>query len=200
MPNTPPPDCPQGRAGNAKRCANCGKPLNPKRASRRMRVCSDACRQARYRTRKWASRYQGPQPLRSGRKTFVESKSCSGDFRDRGSDIHGPAVVVGRELSDGLIWRPVVSPDGVPVEVSRLGIARILEAEILRTVQDSPRAIEVLKGEIDSLDAHRDARETPHVPHADTESDFWRAKSNGVRAGKFKAGFGKFFAQRARLR
>ena len=58
-------DALQGRAGNEVSCAQCGKRLRPKRGSRRMRFCCDACRQSSFRAKKWASRYEGPQPLRS---------------------------------------------------------------------------------------------------------------------------------------
>lgn len=115
-------DALQGRAGNHVSCAACGKRLCPKRGSRRMRFCDAACRQSAFRAKKWASRYEGPEPLRSTRNTLARSRSCNGDFRDRGSGIRGPMGVIGRELFDGLIWRPVVSPDGVRVEITQLGI------------------------------------------------------------------------------
>jgi hypothetical protein len=46
--NIPLLNTPQGRAGNDASCANCGKRLRPKRASRRMRFCGDACRQSAF--------------------------------------------------------------------------------------------------------------------------------------------------------
>ena len=61
---------PQGRAGNGISCANCGKRLRPKRGSRRMSFCSGACRQSAFRATKWASRYEGPSPLRSAQITL----------------------------------------------------------------------------------------------------------------------------------
>jgi hypothetical protein len=64
---------------------------------------------------------EGPQPLRSARKTVVESKSCNGDFGDRGWGLEGPTAVVKRELFDGLVWTSTVSPDGVRVDIARLG-------------------------------------------------------------------------------
>ena len=105
---------PQGRAGNGITCANCKKPLRPKRGSRRMRFCSVACRQSAFRARKWTSRYEGPLPLRSVRKTTTRSRTWNGDLGDRGSGIRGPMEVVSRELFKARLaarrvtrWRPV---------------------------------------------------------------------------------------------
>ena len=114
MSNIPPPDRPQGRAGNGITCANCD--------SRRMRFCCDACRQSAFRTKKWASRYEGLEPLRSVRNT-PESTDWNGNFGDRASRICGPMRIIKRELFDGLLWRPVVSPHDVRVEIARLGAA-----------------------------------------------------------------------------
>jgi hypothetical protein len=115
-------DARQGRAGNDMSCATCGKRLSPKRGSRRMRFCCGACRQAAFRAKKWTSRYEGPEPLRSVRNTPAGSTACNGNFRDRGSGIRGPLGVISRELFDGLIWRPAVSPDGVGAEITLLGV------------------------------------------------------------------------------
>ena len=117
-----PRDTPQGRAGNDLSCANCGKRLRAKRGSRRMRYCNGACRQSAFRAKKWASRYKGPEPLRSVKNTPAGSRACNGYFGDRGSGIRGPMEVISRELFDGLIWRPAVSPDGVRAEIARLGV------------------------------------------------------------------------------
>ena len=119
---TSPPDTPQGRAGNHISCAACGKRLCPKQGSRRMRFCDAACRQSAFRAKKWASRYEGPGPLRSVRNTLDGSGPYNGNFGDRGSGIHGPMEVISRELFEGLIWRPAVSLDGVRVEIARLGV------------------------------------------------------------------------------
>ena len=121
MRNIPRLDALQGRAGNDISCATCGKRLRPKRGSRRMRFCGVACRQSAFRAKKWASRYQGPEPLRSVGNTHVGSMACKGDFGDRGWGLRGPMRAIERELFDGLIWRPVVSNDGVRAEVARLG-------------------------------------------------------------------------------
>jgi hypothetical protein len=110
----------QCRAGNDTSCANCGKRLCPKRGSRRMRFCGVACRQSAFRARKWASRYAGPDPLRSVQNKGVGSIACNGHFAVRASRISGPAKVIVRELFDGLVWNPVTSVDGVVVLAARL--------------------------------------------------------------------------------
>jgi len=115
-----PLDTRQGRAGNDTSCANCGKRLCPKRGSRRMRFCGVACRRSAFRARKWASRYEGPDPLRSVQNKGVRSKACNGHFAVRASRISGPAKVIVRELFDGLVWNPVTSVDGVFVLVARV--------------------------------------------------------------------------------
>ena len=121
MKNIPLLRTPQGRAGNDTSCANCGKRLCPKRGSRRMRFCGSACRQAAFRAKKWASRYEGPSPLRSAQNNPVASISCNGHLQDRASGVRGPRPVVSCELFAGLTWCPVVSGDGVRAEVARLG-------------------------------------------------------------------------------
>jgi hypothetical protein len=93
----------------------------PKRGSRRMRFCGSACRQAAFRAKKWASRYEGREPLRSIQNNAIASMACNGHFRDRGSGICAPTRVVSRELLAGFTWRLVVSPDGVRAELARLG-------------------------------------------------------------------------------
>ena len=120
MRNIPRRDALQGRAGNHISCAACGRRLCPKQGSRRMRFCDAACRQSAFRAKKWTSRYEGPQPLRSVRKTTTRSRTWNGDLGDRGSGIRGPMEVISRELFEGLIWRPAVSLDGVRVEIAGL--------------------------------------------------------------------------------
>ena len=120
MTNIPRLDAPQGRAGNDISCATCGKRLCPKRGSRRMRFCGVACRQIAFRAKKWASRYEGPGPLRSVQNTPAGSRTCNGNFGDRASGIRGPVAVIKRELFDGLIWRSAVSPDGIRAEIAQL--------------------------------------------------------------------------------
>jgi hypothetical protein len=121
MRNIPLLNTPQGRAGNDVNCANCGERLCPKRASRRMRFCGVACRQSAFRAKKWASRYDGPDPLRSVQNKCAGSIACNGHFGVRASRICGPAKVIARELFDGLVWNPVTSVNGVLVLVARVG-------------------------------------------------------------------------------
>ena len=75
--------------------------------------CSGGCRQAGYRTRKWASRYEGPGPL-DVRNTLDGSGPYNGNFGDRG--IRGPMFVVERELFAGLEWTPADFEDGATLE------------------------------------------------------------------------------------
>ena len=105
---------PQGCAGNDTSCANCGKRLRPKRASRRMRFCGDACRQSAFRA-------EGPDPLRSVQNKGAGSIACNGHFGVRASRICGPVKVIARELFDNLVWNPVTSVNGVLVLVAHLG-------------------------------------------------------------------------------
>jgi hypothetical protein len=109
---------PQGRAGNGTHCVACGCPLHPKRGSRRQRYCSDACRQAAFRTKKWASRYETPDPLRSVENNSHKSIGCERGFGDRASHICGPAHVIESEVFGNRRWRRVTSPDGVTCEMS----------------------------------------------------------------------------------
>jgi hypothetical protein len=86
-----------------------------------MRFCAAACRQSAFRAKKWASRYGGPEPLRSVQNKGVGSIACNGNFAVRASRIFGPAKVIVRELFDGLVWNPDTSVDGVVVLVARVG-------------------------------------------------------------------------------
>jgi hypothetical protein len=112
MRNMPPLDTPQGRAGNGTSCAACGRRLHPRRGSRRMRFCSGGCRQSAFRAKKWASRYEGPDPLRPVQNNAVASMGCSGHFRDRASGICAPTV--SREVFAGLTSRATVSAPKSP--------------------------------------------------------------------------------------
>ena len=115
-------DALQGRAGNHISCAACGKRLCPKQGSRRMRFCDAACRQSAFRAKNGHPAMKGAGPLRSVPNTPAGSRTCNGNFGDRGSGIHGPMEVISRELFEGFIWRPAVSLDGVRVEVAQLGV------------------------------------------------------------------------------
>ena len=74
-----------------------------------------------FRAKKWASRYEGPSPLRSAQNNAVASMACNGHLQDRASGIRGPRPVVSSELFASFTWCPVVSGDGVRAEVARLG-------------------------------------------------------------------------------
>jgi hypothetical protein len=99
-------------------CLSCGAAFTPKKASRRQRYCSNACRQSAFRALKWADRYEIPDPLRSSENKPDNSNSCNGHFDGRASHIRGPARVVEREVFVRWNWRAVTSPDGVVVEVA----------------------------------------------------------------------------------
>ena len=131
-----------GRAGNAFACENCGRALHPKRGSRRQRFCCGACRKSLFRARRSADRYDGAGPGRSvelaagvfklvprhpysGVSGSVQnntnnSNTCNGHFRDRPPDICGPERVITQEVTHGLDWREVVSPDGVACLVAQI--------------------------------------------------------------------------------
>ena len=113
MPNTPPPDSPQGRAGNAKRCANCESLLAQS-------ALVGACAFAAMHAGKLGIGRERPQPLRSVQNNAIASTACGGPFQHRASGIRGPMRVITREIFDGLTWNPVVSPDGVRAEITRL--------------------------------------------------------------------------------
>lgn len=112
-----------GRAGNAFCCENCGKPLRPKRGSRRQRFCCSACRKTAFRARKWVARYDGLGPGRSVQNSADNSIICNGHFRDRPPDISGPKRVIAQELVRGRDWVAIVSPDGVACLVAQTGRA-----------------------------------------------------------------------------
>jgi hypothetical protein len=78
----------QGRAGNASACATCGKPLRPKRGSRRQCYCSYRCRDEARRARNFAdlaATRRGSQAIpRSVQNNHVISMLCKAGFADRG--------------------------------------------------------------------------------------------------------------------
>src|SRR6516164_2303458 len=112
------------RAGNAVCCQKCGKPLHPKRGSRRQRYCSYKCRDEARRSRNFAvsaSTRRGSQGIpRSVENQPTVSNGYKADFvAGRASSIVGPARVIETEIIAGRIWEPVVSPDGICCEVAR---------------------------------------------------------------------------------
>ena len=108
------------RAGNARCCECCGQRLQPKRSSRRQRYCNDACRQSAYRSKKWADRYEIPDPLRSVENNRIKSNACNGHFDGRPPCICGPGTVIEAEVFGRRKWRAVISPDGVSVQVTTI--------------------------------------------------------------------------------
>jgi hypothetical protein len=105
---------PQGRAGNARCCANCGRPIKPKRNSRRQRSCSYRCRDEARRARDFADRYPHQAIPRSVENRPLASTACKGDFADRPLPLN---------ILGGYRW-----PDSVAVD--RKVLANIIRAEI----------------------------------------------------------------------
>jgi hypothetical protein len=121
--------------GNAFCCAYCGRPLRPKRGSRRQRFCSKAHRQASFRVRKWSAQsgisdpdsrlvvtpgYPGARALRSVENPPVVSGPCKADLADLAYSIISPPEVIEAEIVAPHTWVPVISPDGVRCEVARV--------------------------------------------------------------------------------
>ena len=111
-----------GRAGNALCCQKCGKPLHPKRGSRRQRYCGYKCRDEARRSRNFAasaSTRRGSQAIpRSVENQPLVSNGYKADFVGRASSIVGPAKVIATEIIVGRSWESAVSPDGVPCMVA----------------------------------------------------------------------------------
>ena len=106
------------RAGNARCCACCGRPLRPKRGSRQQRYCSYRCRDEVRRARNFAGSYPNQAIPRSVENRPLISKVCKGDLADLAYSIIGPRDVIKTELITSHDWRPIVSPDGVRFEVA----------------------------------------------------------------------------------
>jgi hypothetical protein len=115
---------PHGRAGNARCCANCGRPINPKRSSRRQRYCNYRCRDEARRARDFAGRYPAQAIPRSVENRPLVSNTCKGDFADRAYSISGPHDVIASELIAGRDWRSVISADGIPCKVAQVAARR----------------------------------------------------------------------------
>lgn len=81
--------------GNRTTCEKCGRVLAPKRGSRRQRFCSDACKFKAFRSKKWADRYQIPDPQRSVQNSSTKANGCNGTLADRGCALNAPIVTVG---------------------------------------------------------------------------------------------------------
>jgi hypothetical protein len=81
--------------GNRITCEKCGRALAPKRSSRRQRFCSDACKFKAFRSKKWADRYQIPDPQRSVQNSSTKPNGCKSILADRASTIKAPIVAIG---------------------------------------------------------------------------------------------------------
>jgi hypothetical protein len=121
----PKTQCTNGRAGNARCCVNCGRPINPKYGSRRQRYCSYRCRDEARRARNFAvsatTRRGSPAIPRSVENRPLASTACGGDFADRAFSISAPPNVIATEIVAGRDWRSIVSPDGVFCKVASIG-------------------------------------------------------------------------------
>jgi hypothetical protein len=81
----------QARNGNALTCKQCGRSIQPKRASHRQRYCSPACKKAVQRF-KIAARYPTIARVRSPRISLDNSNGCKGHFPGRGLRGGGPVT------------------------------------------------------------------------------------------------------------
>jgi endogenous inhibitor of DNA gyrase (YacG/DUF329 family) len=85
--------------GNRITCEKCGRALAPKRGSRRQRFCSDACKFKAFRSKKWADRYQIPDPQRSVQNSSTKPNGCKSIFADRALAIKAPIVAIGLRIA-----------------------------------------------------------------------------------------------------
>src|SRR3984893_8727218 len=105
-------------------CASCGRSV--RRKARRQVFCSARCRARAHYAKIVAEGGFNPVSARgTGLLTTPPKKTnkINGQQRaDSGSSIriNGPPTVVEVEVFSGRVWREVVSPDGVRVEVGRL--------------------------------------------------------------------------------
>ena len=98
-------------------CRKCGK--RTKRQMRGQRYCSRICRErARRRSRKaFLDRTaRAPATPKKNRKDF---NALAAAIRRSSHGICGPAKVIEAECFAGRKWKLVISPDGVPVHVTR---------------------------------------------------------------------------------
>ena len=94
------------RNGNALACAACGKGIVAKPGSRRQKYCRDACKMKAARAKKWAERYEIPDPLRSVENNATKSIPCKGDFGGRAFPTKDPLNLIG-----GYSWSDATSVD-----------------------------------------------------------------------------------------
>jgi len=87
------------RNGNLLNCQNCGRPLRPKRGSRRQTYCGYRCRNEARRNRNFVgsghTRYPGQANARSVDNPPLLSMACEGHFGSRGSRFGVPRDLVG---------------------------------------------------------------------------------------------------------
>ena len=94
------------RNGNALACTVCGKAIVPKPGSRRQKYCTGACKIKASASKKWASRYQTPDPQRSVENIKAISISCKADFGGRAFPTKAPLNLIG-----GHSWSDATSVD-----------------------------------------------------------------------------------------
>jgi hypothetical protein len=94
------------RNGNVLACAVCGKTIVPKPGSRRQKYCTGACKFKAFRSKKWANRYQTPDPQRSVENNATKSIPCKGEFGGRAFPTKAPLNLLG-----GYSWSDAISVD-----------------------------------------------------------------------------------------
>ncbi len=98
--------CLLSRNGNALACATCGKAIVPKPGSRRQKYCTSACKFKAFRSKKWAERYETPDPQRSVENIQAIPTSCKADFGGRAFPTKDPLNLIG-----GYSWSDATSVD-----------------------------------------------------------------------------------------
>jgi hypothetical protein len=106
------------RNGNALACAACGKAIMPKLGSRRQKYCTGACKFKAFRSKKWANRYQTPDPQRSVENNATKSIPCKGEFGGRAFPTKAPLNLLG-----GYVWSDAISVD--PKLITKILITEI---------------------------------------------------------------------------
>ena len=98
-------------------CARCGK--STERQMRGQKYCSRICRErARKRSRK-AFLGRTARPPATPKKNRKDFNALAAAIRRSSLGICGPAKVIEAECFAARAWKPVISPDGVPVQVTR---------------------------------------------------------------------------------
>lgn len=98
-------------------CAKCGK--KTKRRMRGQKYCSRICRErGRERSRK-AFLGQNARAPATPKKNRADSNALAAALRRASHGICGPSRVIESECYVGREWKRVISPDGVPAQVTR---------------------------------------------------------------------------------